>query len=55
LINYLTAFDALSIGDEQALHVHHLRPWHHATALVWAEFFGRGDFATSIRDRGGRK
>jgi ankyrin repeat protein len=28
---------------------------HDATALGWAEFFGRDDFAALIRDRGGRK
>jgi ankyrin repeat protein len=28
---------------------------YHATALGWAEFFGRDDFATLIRDRGGQK
>jgi ankyrin repeat protein len=28
---------------------------YHATALGWADFFGRDDFATLIRDRGGRK
>jgi ankyrin repeat protein len=28
---------------------------YHATALGWAEFFGRDDFAALIRDRGGRK
>jgi ankyrin repeat protein len=28
---------------------------YHATALGWAEFFGRDDFATLIRERGGRK
>jgi ankyrin repeat protein len=28
---------------------------YHATALGWAEFFGRDDFAALIRDSGGRK
>ena len=28
---------------------------YHATALGWAEFFGREDFATLIRDRGGQR
>ncbi len=28
---------------------------YHATALGWAEFFGRDDFAALIRDRGGQK
>jgi ankyrin repeat protein len=26
-----------------------------ATALGWADFFGRDDFATLIREKGGRK
>jgi ankyrin repeat protein len=28
---------------------------YHATALGWAEFFGRDDFATLFREPGGRK